>query len=316
MLGNGYKERLVNAQSSIGSLLLNLSKQQQQQHDQQQPQLAEDNEPGLDSPFKHSFPTKLVVSSSVNTPTTLLPVPAPTLESNSASRTSSQRQQQQQTQPQTHQRTSRLPNAMFNLGRLSDQFPELGLPESTANSAARLGSRTSAEDFSIPNGFQLQQQHYQNQYQYNESSSSSSAFGALGSGSASARPGSRWDVHSHHGSFYEDNDTPISNSPRMEEMMGYSTSLSAKGGNGNLLYSGSGAGADVSIGGGCSISILGYQALPASLSGTRIGEDAQPALVGSFPSSSSSSSSSLEAVVTIQRAIRRFLVRKQARINK
>ncbi|KAG0080695.1 hypothetical protein BGZ90_011572 [Linnemannia elongata] len=125
MLGNGYKERLANAQTNIGSLLQNLPKQQsataaavsnsQNGGDQ--------NDPTLGSAF---FQSKIMTATgsnpiSSNTPS-LPPVPAPVLESNSSSR----RQQQQP-------RTSRLPNAAFSLNRLLDGFPELNSPESNSS---------------------------------------------------------------------------------------------------------------------------------------------------------------------------------------
>ncbi|KAG0327290.1 hypothetical protein BG000_001012, partial [Podila horticola] len=109
MLGNGYKERLASAQSSIGSLLLNLSKTSSQQQ-----QLNQESDSGADdiSFVKHSaFGTPfLSKSGSAHSP---LP-PAPALESNSASRHSSHKQHSSQPN-----RTSRLPNASSGLSRFS-----------------------------------------------------------------------------------------------------------------------------------------------------------------------------------------------------
>lgn len=109
MLGNGYKERLASAQTSIGSLLLSLSKTSSQQQ-----QLNQENDSGLDdiSFVKHSaFGTPfLSKSGSAHSP---LP-PAPALESNSASRHSSQKQPSSQPN-----RSSRLPNASSGLSRFS-----------------------------------------------------------------------------------------------------------------------------------------------------------------------------------------------------
>ncbi|KAG0096358.1 hypothetical protein BGZ93_004673 [Podila epicladia] len=109
MLGNGYKERLASAQTSIGSLLLNLSKTSSQQQ-----QLNQENDSGLDdiSFVKHSaFGTPfLSKSGNANSP---LP-PAPVLESNSSSRHSSQKKPSSQPN-----RSSRLPNASSGLSRFS-----------------------------------------------------------------------------------------------------------------------------------------------------------------------------------------------------
>ncbi|KAF9438383.1 hypothetical protein BGZ76_008294 [Entomortierella beljakovae] len=127
MLGNGYKERLLNGQNNVSSLLPNISKQASSTVTQQQQLFAEDNEPA-DSIFKHTFPTKLTNNDAISiinnakNAVVLPPVPAPVLESNSSSRHSFQRRPS----PQIQQRSSRLPNASFNLGRILDQFPDLG----------------------------------------------------------------------------------------------------------------------------------------------------------------------------------------------
>ncbi|KAF9941590.1 hypothetical protein BGZ67_004657 [Mortierella alpina] len=130
MLGNGYKERLASAPSSLGSLLLNLSKQPvnaneasehpHQQHQQHQRQ-TDDSEPSNESSYfgKHSFSTKAVVVNPGKSSPTVPPSTAPALESNSASRHIPLFQQQH-----VH-RTSRLPNAGLNPGRIRDQLPEL-----------------------------------------------------------------------------------------------------------------------------------------------------------------------------------------------
>ncbi|KAG0019189.1 hypothetical protein BGZ80_006184 [Entomortierella chlamydospora] len=137
MLGNWYKERLVNAQSNVNSLLLNHSKQSTNASIsvQQQP-FAEDNEPDVESLFKNSFPTKpanstIVISiNNVNNAITLPPVPIPVLESNSSSRHSFQRHQDQPPQ----QRVSRSLNPTVILGRLLDPSPELESPLSEPSS--------------------------------------------------------------------------------------------------------------------------------------------------------------------------------------
>ncbi|KAG0334738.1 hypothetical protein BG004_000284 [Podila humilis] len=110
MLGNGYKERLANAQNSIGSLILNLSKassspQLQQQH--QENEHALDDSSFVKNPaFGAPFHQKGIASSS------LLPLPpAPAMESNSASRHASQKQLPPPLQQPNQARSSRLPNA-------------------------------------------------------------------------------------------------------------------------------------------------------------------------------------------------------------
>lgn len=101
----------MSAQSSIGSLLLNLSKTSSQQQQNQN----QENDPGLDdiSFVKHSAfgpPFLSKPSGSAHSP---LP-PAPALESNSSSRHFSQKPSSQQ-----NQRSSRLPNASSGLSRFS-----------------------------------------------------------------------------------------------------------------------------------------------------------------------------------------------------
>ncbi|KAG0017018.1 hypothetical protein BGZ82_000880 [Podila clonocystis] len=167
MLGNGYKERLANAQSSIGSLLLNLSKTSQQQ------QVNQENDSGLDDiPFvKHSAfgAPFLSKSGSAHSP---LP-PAPALESNFSSRHSSQKQP-----PSQPNRSSRLPNASSGLSRFS--FDKV------------LG----AEEF-IP-----------------ALHGDTPLLGVLGPSSLSfqsSRSPSRWDR-------YDGNRTPMSNSPKVDEV--------------------------------------------------------------------------------------------------
>ncbi|KAF8981468.1 hypothetical protein BGZ46_002723 [Entomortierella lignicola] len=256
MLGNGYKERLANAQSNVSSLLMNASKQSTTNVQQQL--FSEDNEPNIDSIFKHSFSTKLVNPTAatslgnLNNAITLPPVPVPALESNSSSRHSLPKNQGQQQQQQ--QRTSRLPNASLSLGRLLDQFPELGSPLSESNSVGAPNlNRSCAEDFAISTGFHQ-----------------GSSF-APGSSSCSSL--SRWDMP--HQTFYEGNNNScnrlMSDSPGIEEMAfmtigrsGNATTTSVEAGMVNLVH------------------IPGF----------------------------------LEAVMTIQRAVRRFLVRKHSKINK
>ncbi|KAF9171332.1 hypothetical protein BGX21_006395 [Mortierella sp. AD011] len=132
MLGNGHKERLVNAQGNVNPLLLDHSKQSTNVSIsvQQQP-FAEDNEPDVESLFKNSFPTKPANSISVtsinnvsNAITSPL-VPVPVLESNSSSRHSFQRHQNQ---PLPQQRVFRSPSVIVSFGRLLDPSPELESP--------------------------------------------------------------------------------------------------------------------------------------------------------------------------------------------
>ncbi|KAF9112902.1 hypothetical protein BGX27_002609 [Mortierella sp. AM989] len=249
MLGNGYRERLANAQNNVSSLLsANTSMSVQQQL------LVEDNEPSVDSLFKHSFPTKLANSTNignVNNVITLPPVPVPLLESNSSSRHSFQKQSQQ-----TQQRTSRLPNATLSLGRLFDQFPELGSPLSdlSSNTVPNL-ARPSTEDFSISTGF------------HNESSFAPGS-SLIGDNSRSS---SRWNMR--HQAFFgsNSNSLPMSNSPGIEEMTFKTIDRSR---NANLTIE------------------------------TGIAGEATP------------EPASLEAVVAIQRAVRRFLARKQTKADK
>ncbi|KAF9415754.1 hypothetical protein BGZ94_010408, partial [Podila epigama] len=189
MLGNGYRERLACAQNSIGSLFLNLSKtaasspQQQQQPQEQQLQQS-DNEPGFDesSFVKHSafgLPFHPPASSSP-----LPPAPAP--ESNTASRHTSQKQlpppQQQQ------QRSSRISKASSEHSRFS--FDKV----------------LDAEEF-IPSLHE-----------------NSSLLGVLGPSSQSfhiARTPSRCDraqIQSHDHDPFDGNTTPMSNSPRLDDL--------------------------------------------------------------------------------------------------
>ncbi|KAF9897814.1 hypothetical protein BX616_004937, partial [Lobosporangium transversale] len=150
MLGNGYKERLANAQNSIGPLLLNISKQSPSAPNPstttsttnststadslqliQCLQLSEDNEPittsNLGSPLKHTLlQTKLEKDNSNDSSSacsdaklssvSALTSAAPALESNSAARNSTHTQwqetpQQHQHQQQSFPRISRLPSA-------------------------------------------------------------------------------------------------------------------------------------------------------------------------------------------------------------
>ncbi|KAG0226893.1 hypothetical protein BGX31_007156 [Mortierella sp. GBA43] len=162
MLGNGYKERLANAQSSIGSLLSNLPMQASGLSsglEQQQAPLTEDNEPAMDStPFKLSFATKPTAVSSTNSgaigvnapPLPLVHVPV--MESNSASRYSSL----YQPQPNHRRRGSHFANEAFNSGRNAEQFHELGLllPESNSGgNTKRSLARSSVDGFTIPTSF-------------------------------------------------------------------------------------------------------------------------------------------------------------------
>ncbi|KAF9938536.1 hypothetical protein BGZ65_012671, partial [Modicella reniformis] len=200
---------------------------------QQQAQLAEDNELMLvSSLFKRTFMMKSATAVSTNRSTTSgnittpslppvpvpPPAPVPALESNSASRYSSQHQhhQLQGAQPQPQQRGSRLPNAVFSFGRMTDQVPELSLvpvpePNSSAGICSKtsrpLGIRTSMDDFSVPSGFL---QHVSSAFPsppFSSYSRSASPFpcGLLGN---NIRPGSRWDRHlqqsNQHHLFYED----------------------------------------------------------------------------------------------------------------
>ncbi|KAG0277490.1 hypothetical protein BGZ95_005858, partial [Linnemannia exigua] len=268
MLGNGYKERLAHAQTNIGSLLQNLSKQQQPtdasadsapQQQQQQQDSTEQHEPTLGSAF---FQSKLMMTTGTttasggtisNTPS-LPPVPAPVLESNSSSRHSqhlSQRHQQKQHQGQ--QRTSRTPNAVFGLNRLFDGFPELNSPESNS-------PLLHEPSFGLPPPLPLPS--------------------LLMTGNS--RSPSRWDAH-------DGNHTPMSNSPRIEEQFLAASSSSAlssssvatnKSGTGNLVHLHLG---DVAA---------------------RVGEGTE-----------AGKSSIVDAVIIIQRAVRRLLVQKQARID-
>lgn len=233
MLGNGYKERLANAQTNIGSLLQNLPKQQsataaavsnsQNGGDQ--------NDPTLGSAF---FQSKLMTATgtnpiSSNTPS-LPPAPAPVLESNSSSR----RQQQQP-------RTSRLPNAAFSLNRLFDGFPELNSPESNSSLLHEPG-------YGLPPPLPL--------------------------GNISRSP-SRWDAH-------DGSQTPISNSPRIEEQI-----------------------------------FVPLPTTTATKTGTenRLGDVRLSSYVGSGSAVTTASAVMVDAAVVIQRAVRRFLVQKQARME-
>ncbi|KAI1317420.1 hypothetical protein EDD11_008484 [Mortierella claussenii] len=257
MLGNGYKERLASAQNSIGSLLLNLPKQSSMTTDSSQPQRqpAEDNEPALDSPFKHALQTKLTISSALSnssTSTATLPsVSTPVLESNSTSRPAFQRQEQQQPN-QLQPRASRLPKATQSLSRLADQFPELGSVESDSDATARLQARASAENFS--------------------------AFGGSAIGGSRSATASRWDMSHISGSsaFHDANN--IANFLRIgsgNASSNFCTSLASTSQNQSETNGISEAHANLTV-------------LAATL----------------------------EASIVIQRAVRRFLIRKQARIAK
>ncbi|CAO3566453.1 unnamed protein product [Mortierella alpina] len=129
MLGNGYKERLASAPSSLGSLLLNLSKQPENTNETSEHQhqhQTDDNEPASETAYfgKLPFSTKPVVANSSKSSPSVPPALAPTLESNSASRHIPSFQQH------AH-RTSRLPNAGLNPGRFRDQQPEMTSTSST-----------------------------------------------------------------------------------------------------------------------------------------------------------------------------------------
>ncbi|KAF9922190.1 hypothetical protein FBU30_007724 [Linnemannia zychae] len=253
MLGNGYKERLANAQTNIGSLLQSISKQQpaggagsNSQQLQGNNSNADQPEPTLGAAF---FQSKLMTvggnnSNGISNIPSLPPVPIPALESNSASRHSGQRSQSQQ------QRTSRLPNAAFSMNRLFDGFPELNSPESNS-------PLLQEPSFGLPPQLPSQL----------------SLPLSLGS---SRSPSSRWDAH-------DGNSTPMSNSPRMENQMAIPTLTSSaaltatgKTGTGNLL---------------------------------RMGD------IRTIPTSAASKVSMVDAVVVIQRAVRRFLVQKRARMD-
>lgn len=240
MLGNGYKERLANAQTNIDSLLQNLPKQQSATGPAvSNPQNSGDqNEPTLGSAF---FQSKLLTATgtnpiSSNTPSPP-PVPVPVLESNSSSRRQQQHPHQQQQQP----RTSRLPNAAFSLNRLFDGFPELNSPESNPPLLHEHG-------FGLPPPLPL--------------------------GNISRSP-SRWDAH-------DGNHTPISNSPRIEEQI-----------------------------------FVPLPTTTATKTGTenRLGDVRLSTNVGSGSAVTTASAAMVDAVVVIQRAVRRFLVQKQARMD-
>ncbi|KAG0204768.1 hypothetical protein BGX28_003385 [Mortierella sp. GBA30] len=153
MLGNGYKERLSNAQSSLGSLLLNLAKQPLNTTlpSESQQQKSDDNEPvqELSTPFnKHSLLTRTINSNPNGSSPSVQPVLAPVLESNSASRYLAPVQEQRQ-----QQRTSRLPNAGYNVARVRDQYPKLSSSESSESIKrshnAFKSSRSSMDEYSL-----------------------------------------------------------------------------------------------------------------------------------------------------------------------
>ncbi|KAF8948092.1 hypothetical protein BGZ47_006500 [Haplosporangium gracile] len=237
MLGNGYKERLANAQTNIGYLLQNISKQQQQSAEGNAvvnlQNGGDQNEPTFGAAF---FQSKLMTVTNTNNPIlfsntnapSLPPVPVPVLESNSSSRRQQQHSHQQQ------QRTSRLPNVAFSLSRLFDGFPELNSPEPNS-------PLLQEPSFSLPLPLPLG----------NISQSSS-----------------RWEAH-------DGSHTPTSNS-RMEEQ-------ATKTGTGNTH-------------------------LP------RLGDVRLLAYVGSG-STATASAAMVDAVVVVQRAVRRFLVQKRARMD-
>src|SRR5690554_2350896 len=151
MLGNRYKERLVNAPNSLDSLLLNLPKQSssttqqhqypciQHHHLRQQLEVQSDNEQESDTAIKYAFHAMTTTNNVV----TLPPAPTPALESNVASRHSSHQQQQ---------RSSRLPSLGLIHGRILDQLPEhhLGMESSIGGFGTSLYS---TENFSPSTSF-------------------------------------------------------------------------------------------------------------------------------------------------------------------
>ena len=284
MLGNGYKERLANAQNSIGSLLLNLSKQQQMDASPTSSPLHDSNEPGLDLPLKQSFASKLTgATAPVPAPSPPPPsAPAPALESNSSSRYSSMRQQQQQQHQQLSQqeqrRTSRLPSAGFSLGRLLDhQFPELGSQiESNGGSRRQQGRNiASSTSTAVMDDFGL---HLEPSFALSQGQG-----GAGASSFNSSRSPSRWDGSTPGGStaatsVYDGNCTPMSNSPTF-----------VTGAVGNRNYQST-----------------QQQQQHQSLAGAKGFETGIR---------NESTITTLEAALVIQRAVRRFLVRKHAKVS-
>ncbi|KAF9284075.1 hypothetical protein BGZ68_004925 [Mortierella alpina] len=267
MLGNGYKERLASAPSSLGSLLLNLSKQpanssasSEYQHQHQ----TDDNEPTTESAHfgKHSFSTKAAVANPSKSSPSVSPALAPVLESNSASRHISSLQQQH-----TH-RTSRLPNAGLNPGRIRDQQLELG-SSSSADSvksiiSANRSARSLADEYSVATtGFFP---------------------------SAVASTSRCWDRTL---SFQDSNvSSSSSDTPR-------STTTSGNAGTGNLFEQT--AAGEPSAKGNSSLPLGPAVDLP------------EYGIDDAVRTYSGMGSSTLTAVISIQRAIRRFLNQKHAR---
>ncbi|KAF9912101.1 hypothetical protein EC991_001047 [Linnemannia zychae] len=258
MLGNGYKERLANAQTNIGSLLQSLSKQQQQSSGTsgstaQQQSNAEQHEPTLGSAF---FQSKLMMTATTNgsisnTPS-LPPVPAPVLESNSSSRHSHHSSQYRQQPNQQQHRTSRLPNAAFSVNRLFDGFPELNSPESSSSILHDPSFGLTPTPLSLAMGV--------------------------------SRPPSRWDAN-------DDNHTPMSNSPRLEEHVFVPALTATSALSSPAASHKSGAGNSVH---------------------PRFGNDT---CVGGTAEVAGKVMSVMDAVIIIQRAMRRFLVQKRARMD-
>ncbi|KAF9576156.1 hypothetical protein EC968_010279 [Mortierella alpina] len=272
MLGNGYKERLASAPSSLGSLLLNLSKQppstnEPSEHQHQHP--TDDNEPANESSYfgKHPFNTKAIVTNPSRGSPSVPPALAPALESNSTSRHISLFQQQH-----TH-RASRLPNAGLSSGRIRDLQPELSSSSSTegANffiSTSKSARSLVADEYSIP---------------------------ATGLFPSAVAPTSRcWDRTL---SFQDD---IVSNSTSGTPIFKAPSSLnSANDGTGNLPEQT--ATGEASATGNSSVPLGPAVDLP------EYGiDDAARAYsgMGSYP---------LTAVISIQRAVRRFLCQKHAR---
>lgn len=248
MLGNGYKERLANAQTNIGSLLQNISKQQQStdSNPQDGASAVDQNEPALGSAFFQSKLMSVAGNSAVSNTPSLPPAPAPVLESNSSSRRQQQHPHQQQ-QP----RTSRLPNVAFSMNRLFDGFPELNSPES--NSSPLLHEPSSG----LPPPFPL---------------------------SVSRSP-SRWDAH-------DGNHTPISNSPSMEEQIFVPLPTTSS-----------------------ALSVVRAAKIGTGNQFPRLGDVRLSTYVGCSNAVMAATTTMVDAVVVIQRALRRFLVQKRARMD-
>jgi len=317
MLRDGYKERLANPQSNIGPLP-SLPRQapssssgfQQQQQKQVQP--TEDNEPAaMDTTLlKHPFPMKLMAtmntgctSGGMNTGAPSLP-PAPvlSLESNSASR-----HFLHQPQPQLQRRDSPLASGAFSFGRNAEQLQDLVIskPEFSSKTSKFHATRSLVDDCTAPTFLQegLSGLSSSSSLSLLTSSFSSGAFGSV------SRSTPRWDLQPN--SLYDQHaqTAALSNSPRMEDMgrcdhLLSLTSLSSDtSGIWNRRRSDLTAIATTATGDQSS-PITGRPGFSSDSVGIKP-SDAHPGYVDRY----------LEAAITIQRAFRRFLVRKRASNN-